>query len=107
MDFVKKNAKAIVTFIITAIAQGISSQIASEQPLPEDWAGWLALLGTSLVAAVVVWITGNKQSAEQVTASMRKLDPVEQEQVAKDTLDVLPNSVSDEVVNTYPRWNAS
>lgn len=104
MDFVKKNAKSIVTFLVTVIAQAISGQVESGKPLPNGWADWLSFLGTALVAAGLVWLTGNKQDLGQVINSTSKLNQDEQKQVAQSTLDVLPNPVSDSVVASYPNW---
>ena len=105
MDFVAKNAKAIVTFIITAVAQAISDQVSSGEALPDTLGGWARLLGLALVAAVVVWVTGNKQDGKQVADAMRKLPQEEKVEVAQKTLDSLPDPISDKVVRDYPRWN--
>lgn len=105
MDFVLKNAKSIVAFIVTALAQAISDRVSTGQGLPDSLAEWARFLGLSLVAAAVVWVTGNKQDGKQVADAMRKLPQEEKVEVAQKTLDSLPDPVSDKVVRDYPRWN--
>lgn len=106
MDFIKTNAKAIVGFIVTAIAQAIVDARASGEALPaiNDWKGWLAFLGISLGGAVVVWATGNKLDLKQVLSTVPKLAPPEQKAVAEKALTVLPNDISDGVVDGYPSF---
>lgn len=105
MDFILKNAKSIVAFIVTALAQGVTDRVNTGQGLPQTPGEWAAFLGISFAAAVVVWITGNKQDGEQVADAMRKLPQHEKVEVAQKTLDSLPDPVSDKVVREYPRWN--
>lgn len=105
MEWVKKNAKSIVAFAITAIVQAVSDRTKTGEGLPSTPAEWLTFLGLSLLAAAVVWLTGNKQDAEQVIKATNKLSTEDQVKVAKETLQVLPDKVSDNVVATYPRWN--
>ena len=106
MDFIKVNAKAIVGFIVTAIAQAIVDARASGDALPaiDDWKGWLAFVGISLGGAVVVWATGNKLDLKQVLNTVPKLEPVAQKAVAQKALTELPDDLSDGVIDGYPNW---
>ena len=104
MDFVAKNAKAIVTFIITAVVQAIQDAVNSGQALPHDLTGWVRFVGVSLIAAGIVWVTGNKLDVNQVIKATQKLEPSEQATVARTTLTVLPDPISNKVVADYPNW---
>lgn len=103
MDFIKKNAKAVVTFVLAVVLQAANDAFASGHP-PLTIGDWLRYLGTSLVAAIVVWLTGNKLDLGQILAGMKKLPVPEQREVAEETLTKLPDRVSDSVVNGYPNW---
>lgn len=104
MDLIYKNAKAVVAFILAALLQAVTDRINTGQALPSTLGEWGRFLGLSLLAAVVIWVTGNKQTADQVTSAVTKLTVPEQKQVAQTTLDVLPTPVSDKVVAEYPKW---
>lgn len=103
MDFLKVNLKAIVAFVLTTVAQAVSDALNSETP-PATLADWGRYLGFAVVAAVVVWATGNKLDLGQILAGTKKLDVPEQAQVAREALTELPDTVSDRVVKTYPNW---
>jgi hypothetical protein len=103
MDFVKKNAKAIATFLAAVLLQAIADAVNSGK-IPSTLSEWGSYLVTALITATVVWLTGNKLDLGQILAGMRDLDVPEQQQVAEQTLDTLPNPVSDEVVAGYPNW---
>jgi NADH:ubiquinone oxidoreductase subunit H len=75
LEFFKVNAKAVATFIVTALAQAVVDRINTGQALPDDLGGWGAFLGLSLIAAVVVWATGNKLDVSQILAGTNRADP--------------------------------
>jgi hypothetical protein len=104
--FIRTHAKAVVAFLVTALAQAIVDAVKTGGGLPTTWSTWGTFLITSLSAAVFVWITGNKLDTNQVVAATSKLPVDGQVQVAQGALTQLPNPVSDQVVAGYPDWAA-
>jgi hypothetical protein len=68
-----ENAKAIVSFAVTFGAQILARTFdgGGSPILPDDWKGWLSLIGGSLLAAALVWA---KSNTESVATLQRKLD---------------------------------
>lgn len=99
-DAVLKNAKSIATFVLAVILQAVTDAFQTGE-VPDTWQDWLRYLGLSLGAAAVVWITNNKLDLGQVLSATKKLPPTEQATVAAETLDDLPNPLSDGVVADY------
>jgi hypothetical protein len=103
-DFIHKHAKAVVAFLVTAIAQAVVEAVNSGAGLPTSWSEWGTFLLVSVAAGVFVWLTGNKLDSGQIIAATQKLPVDEQTKVAQGTLTKLPDPVSDQVVAGYPNW---
>lgn len=104
MDFIKENAKAVATFVITVLLAAATDVLSGKVPWPTTWAEAGKYFGAALIAAAVVWLTGNKLDLGQILSGMRKLPVPEQQVVAEETLTHLPDTVSDDVVSGYPNW---
>lgn len=108
MDFVKKNAKAVATFVLTVLLQAVTDVINGTAGVDIfDWKSVARYIGLSLVAAAAVWATGNKLDLSQILAGVRKLNVPQQQQVAQETLTELPDHTSDKVVASYPDWTTT
>jgi len=103
MEFIRANAKAILAFVITVLLQAVTDAINSGDA-PTSLIDWARYLGLSLLAGIVVWATGNKLDVGQILSGMKKLPVPEQKEVAQQTLNELPNNVSDAVVAGYPNF---
>lgn len=66
IEFVKVNAKAIAAFVVGIILNAIQAVVNGQAPWPHTLKDWGIYLGTSLVAGVAVWATGNKLTTGQV-----------------------------------------
>lgn len=106
MEWIKKNAKAVATFVVTVLLAAASDVISGKAPWPTSLPEVGKYFGSALFAAVVVWATGNKLDLGQILSGMRKLPVPEQQVVAEETLTKLPDPVSDQVVSGYPNWSA-
>jgi hypothetical protein len=103
MDFIRVNLKAVLTFVIATLLQAVTDAFNTGH-VPASLSEWGRYLGLALLGGVIVWATGNKLDLGQILAGMKKLPTPDQKTVAEETLTVLPNTVSDTVVNNYPVW---
>lgn len=65
-NFLKVNAKAIAGFVAGLLLNAITAVINHQVPWPKTLAEWGQYLGTSLVAGIMVWLTGNKLTESQI-----------------------------------------
>lgn len=65
-EFLKVNAKAVVTFVVIAVLNAINDVASGKVPFPQTLGDWGRYLGTSLLGAVIVWATGNKLTEKQI-----------------------------------------
>lgn len=68
MEFLKHNAKSIAGFVAGLLLNAVQQVINGQVPWPTSLKEWGQYLGTSLVAGLVVWATGNKLTVGQITA---------------------------------------
>lgn len=66
LEFLKVNAKAIAAFVAGLLLNAITAVINGQVPWPQSLKEWGQYLGTSLVAGVMVWATGNKLTQQQI-----------------------------------------
>lgn len=66
LEFLKVNAKSIAAFVAGLLLNAITAVINGQVPWPQTLKEWGQYLGTSLVAGVMVWATGNKLTQQQV-----------------------------------------
>lgn len=66
LEFIKVNAKSIAGFVAGLILNALTAVINGSVPWPENLKEWGQYLGTSLLAGVMVWATGNKLTEKQI-----------------------------------------
>lgn len=66
LEWAKHNAKSIIAFLAGLIVNAVQAVITGQVPWPKSLAEWGQYLGTSLLAGVMVWATGNKLYQKQI-----------------------------------------
>ena len=66
LEFIKVNAKGIAGFVAGLIINAITAVINGQVPWPQTLAAWGQYLSTSLLAGIMVWVTGNKLTQGQI-----------------------------------------
>jgi hypothetical protein len=66
-EFLKHNAKAIAGFVAGLLLNAFQAVLSGQVPWPTSLGEWGKYLGTSLIAGVMVWATGNKLTVPQIT----------------------------------------
>ncbi len=66
VEFLKVNAKAVVGFVAGLLINAIQAVVSGQAPWPSDLKEWGQYLGTSLLAGVAVWATGNQLTKPQI-----------------------------------------
>lgn len=69
LEFIKVNAKSIAGFVAGLVLNALTAVINGQVPWPKTLAEWGQYLGTSLLAGVMVWATGNKLTEKQIVKS--------------------------------------
>lgn len=72
LEFLKINAKAIAGFVAGLILNAVQAVLSGQAPWPKTMQEWVTYLGTSLLAGVMVWVTGNKLTVTQITTNAVK-----------------------------------
>lgn len=65
-DKVKEGAKAIAGGAVAALVNLLTNLIHGDTPWPQTTSQWLALLGSTLLGAVIVWLQPAKITDKQV-----------------------------------------
>jgi hypothetical protein len=73
VNFIKVNAKALVVFVAGLVLNAVTAVINGDVPWPTSLKEWGTYLGTSVVAGLVVWATGNRLTEKQVIKGAQEL----------------------------------
>lgn len=96
LEFIKVNAKAIATFFLGLMLNAIQAVVSGQAPWPQTLKAWGVYLGTSLIAGVAVWATGNKLTVPQiVNGAVQQGVTV----IGKNAIDTVANAAENAIEN--------